>query len=267
MPLRSSLSMRTSGNGCAFIERTDGLGHRQRTLILAAATVGYLLVGPAGAAPQTVHYGTSDGFAVTADYFAPALPSARAVLILPDTKEGRSAWLGIADSLVAAGLHVLVPDLRGTGGSALQRGIRRDRARFTNGELQAARLDAEAGLRYLRELPATTIHEAALVCSGDADVSSFRARPGIMDRIARVIVSPAWTQESGLRAAQAGSVLVVVGTGDIIGIEASARLAAEDPTRECWLIDGAGRGAELLRTRPDLIPLLADWIGRTIGAL
>jgi pimeloyl-ACP methyl ester carboxylesterase len=257
--------MRTPGDVCALIQRTDGSGHRQRTLSLAAAVVALLLVGPAGAAPETVHYGTSDGFAITADYYAPALPSARAVLILPDTREGRSAWIGIADSLVAAGLHVLVPDLRGTGESALQRGIRRDRARFTNGELQAARLDAEAGLRYLRELPATTIHEAALVCSGDADVSSFTARPGIMDRIARVIVSPAWTEESGLNSVRAGSVLVIVGAGDIIGIEASARLAAEDPTRECWLIDGAGRGAELLRTRPDLIPLLADWVGRTIG--
>ncbi len=166
MLLRSWLSMATPGDGYASIKRTGGLGHRQRSVILTAATAALLFVGPAGATPETVHYGTSDGFAVTADYYAPARPSARAVLILPGAKEGRSAWQGIADSLTAFGLHVLVPDLRGTGESALQRGIRRDRARFTNGELQAARLDAEAGLRYLRELPATTIHEAALVSPG-----------------------------------------------------------------------------------------------------
>ncbi len=88
-----------------------------------------------------------------------------------------------------------------------------------------------------------------------------------MDRVVRVIVSPASTEESGLKAAPVGSILVVVGTGDIIGIEASAQLAGEDPKRECWLIEGTGRGADLLRARPDLVPLLADWIGRTIGTL
>jgi hypothetical protein len=246
-------------------DAAGGQGDRRPAAGLAAAAA-LLLAGAAIGAAAPIHYVTTDGFMITADYYAPSRPSATAAVILPDPKEGRLTWSAVANSLATAGLHVLVPDLRGTGESALQRGIRRDRARFSNGELQAARLDAEAGLRYLRELPATTIHEAALVSSGDADLSSYRSRPGIMDRVVRVIVSPSSAEGMGLERGKAGPVLVVVGNGDVVGIEASARLVAEDPKRECWLVDGAGRGAELLRARPDLATLMVDWVGRMIGA-
>jgi pimeloyl-ACP methyl ester carboxylesterase len=266
MFLRSSLSMSTPGSGSLALERTGARSHRQRAWINAAALLLFLSAGRCAAGPETVHYTSSDGFSITADYYRPSKPSALGVLVLPGAKEGRQAWQAAADSLARRGLHVLVPDLRGTGESAIQRGLRRERARFVSGEVQAARLDAEAGLRYLRELPATTIHAAALVSSGDADLSSYGARHGIMDRIARVVISPISLDDRGEGTRNEDPLLVIVGTEDIVGIEASARLAAEDPKRECWLVDGAGRGVELLQIRLDLIPDLTGWIEGRIGS-
>lgn len=266
MFLRSSLSMSTPGSGLLAHKPTVARLGRQCAWIMLALMLAAISVDPSAAGPETVHYLSPDGFSITADYYRSAGPSALGILVLPDALEGRRVWEIAADSLARRGFHVLVPDLRGTGESAMQRGLRRERARFVGGEVQAARLDAEAGLRYLRELPATTIHHAALVSSGDADDASYAARLGIMDRIARVVVSPSSLGDGKEGSRNDAPLLVLVGTEDIVGIEASSRLVAEDPERECWLVEGAGRGAELLRVRLDLIPDLANWIEGRIGS-
>ena len=66
-------------------------------------------------------------------------------------------------------------------------------------------------------------------------------------------------------AGDSAPLLVVVGNGDVVGIEASAALAAQDAHREVWLVDGSGGGAELLWARPDLVGRLAGWIDGALG--
>lgn len=226
----------------------------------------FLAAGPGPATGrEAVSYSTPDGFRVTADYYRPDMPSARAILLLPDPKEGRGAWGAVADSLARLGYHVLVPDLRGTGESLLQNGIRRDRSRFSVSEGQAAGLDAEAALRYLRDLRATSIRAVALVGSGAGSEAVVRASRMWIDRTARVALSPV---PGG---PEIGSVewddpfLLIVGNKDVLGIEVSASVDWSRSGTECWLIDGIGRGVDLMRIRPDLVAALATWVDRTLG--
>ncbi|MFB3910300.1 MAG: hypothetical protein ACE15D_18075 [Candidatus Eisenbacteria bacterium] len=216
------------------------------------------------AEPETVAYTTADGFRVVARYYRPAAPASFAAVILPDPAEGKEAWSFLADTLLALGYHVLVPDLRGTGESALRRGVRRDRSRFTAAEIADAGLDAAAALHYFRDLPATSIRGVAWIGSGAGNAALLHADLGGPERAVRILVSPRIedTEVSPLRSE--GPLLVVVENDDLPGIEASASLVPGHTDRRCWLIEGVGRGAELLRSRGDWISTLTSWIERSL---
>lgn len=231
---------------------------------MTAAALAFALAAPVRGA-ETVSYPSPDGFRITADYYRPAEPSALAILILPDPTEGRLAWTAIADSLARRGPHVLVADLRGTGQSVMQNGIRRDRARFSSREAQAAGLDAEAGLRYLRDLRATSIRAAAVVGSGVACEAIVRASRMWVDRTARVALSPVPGGSDLGSVEWKDPLLLIAGNKDVLGIEVSASVDWGQSGRELWLIDGIGRGVDLLRIRPDLVTTLKNWIERSLG--
>lgn len=228
-------------------------------LTILAAACGPVLGG------ETIQYPTSDGFRITADYYRPEAPSARAILLLPDPKEGRAAWSAVADSLARRGFHILVADLRGTGESLFQNGIRRDRSRFAASEGVAAGLDAEAALRYLRDLRATSIRAVALIGSGDGTDAVLRASRMWVDRTARVALSPL-PGGADIRSVEwKDPFLLIVGNKDVLGIEVSASVDWSRSGAECWLIDGIGRGIDLMRVRPDLVESLARWVDGALG--
>ncbi len=236
-----------------------------------------LILGSAGSDPfaastasREVAYDTPDGFRVLADYYRPDTASSGAVLILPDPSEGKGAWSAVADSVRAAGYHVLVPDLRGTGGSVNQRGVRRDRARFTRTEMANGKLDARAGMDYLRNLPTTAIRDVVLVGSGKGAASLPGSRGDGFESVSYVLISPFPDQEGAGWTKKAreisGMMLIVVANDDLLGIDAAAAVAPDDPSRECWLIQGSGRGAELLGSRKDLIHVLIGWIRNSFAS-
>jgi hypothetical protein len=223
------------------------------------------------AAPEEVAYATSDAFRILASYYRPLARSATAIVILPDPKEGRAAWGAIADSLRAGGFHVLVPDLRGTAQSVMQRGVRRDRARFTRSEAANAGLDAEAALRYLGGLPDTGIRAFALIASGNAVMAVPGARKASSWRSSRILLSPSpdegsesWTE--AMRS-EVGDLLVIVTSHDLNGIDVAATLIPEDGSKECWMIEGTDRGPGLLLARSDLVGPLARWIRASLSSL
>lgn len=252
------------------MNRSDRFGSSRRARrfdALAAAAVA-LLASLAGqvaiATPQEVVYGSSDAFRVLASYYRPDLESTAAIVILPDSKEGRVAWSAVAESLRAGGFHVLVPDLRGTFQSSTQRGVRRDRARFTRSEVANAGLDADAALRYLGGLPDTGIRGVAILASGDAVMAIPGARSASSWRLSRVLISPSpeADSESWLQAMrrEGDDLLVIVTSHDLNGIDVAARLIPKDGAKECWMVETTERGPGLLKARLDLMAPLSRWI-------
>lgn len=254
-----------------------GSGHSRyrpcacHALSLSLSVLPILLMSVAigqGAEPETVSYETTDGFRISAHYYQPDITSSRAVLIVPGANEGRDAWQTAADSLRSLGFHALVPDVRGTGESVTQHGFDRYQSSFTAREHSAAAMDGNAGLCYLRDLPGTTIREVALIGSGTGCFSVLGTDGEGFDRISIVLLSPRgeagdWV-DTRARGAELPA-LIVVGKDDLLGIEATTAALQVFPDSECWIVDGRGRGAELLRSRQDLISSLVDWFPHSTG--
>jgi pimeloyl-ACP methyl ester carboxylesterase len=241
------------------------LGSFPSRILAALSMMGLLaLPGVAAASWKDVAYASPDAFRILASYYRPDSASTGGVVILPDPKEGRGAWVAVAESLRTAGFHVLVPDLRGTGQSFSQRGVRRDRARFTRGETAAAGLDAEAAMRYLRDLPDTGIRAVVLIGSGKGASSVFGGRKIAFERFGRILVSPGAAEEgedwAGAIAEQPGELLVIVTNHDLTGVDVAASLIPKDGSKECWMVEGSERGPDLFRSRSDLLAPLVQWI-------
>ena len=88
----------------------------------------------------------SDGIALVGDYYAPASPAAKGLLLLHMMPATRSSWRAFAERAQGAGWHVLAIDLRGHGES--QGGPDGYRS-FSDAEHQASRFDVEAGATFL----------------------------------------------------------------------------------------------------------------------
>ncbi len=81
------------------------------------------VAGAAGAAEwQTVHFKTSDGLTIAADYYPPELDKTPApiVICLHMYRSNRKAWRPLAGPLHEAGFAVLAIDMRGHGDSATE---------------------------------------------------------------------------------------------------------------------------------------------------
>jgi hypothetical protein len=210
---------------------------------------------------EIVDYMSPDGFRITASYYRPDTGSDRAIIIFPDPEEGRDAWASIAGTLSGRGYHVLVPELRGTGDSMTQRGIRRERTRFTDAEIAATSFEAQAAIRFVQGLQNANVQTVTLIGSGKAGPAARDASGKWFPRLCRILVSP--QPEPGAKPASrsaGGHPLVLISNVDLLGIESAESLRVADPGGECWLLDAGERGADLLESRFDLFPEIILWI-------
>jgi hypothetical protein len=131
-------------------------------------------------------------------------------------------------------------------------------------------IDVPSALRYLRELPGVTEPEVAFVGSGLGCFEVIDSRRIDFEGFSCVFLSPRgdwldWTDGAPSGVAD-WPVLVIATADDLLSLEATAAILNEAPQRECWVVDGSGRGVELLRSRPDLASRMAAWILRSGGA-
>ena len=261
---------RTAGiNPPCEASRENGIRSGRFCRLLAAAVSLFLAAGIAAAREAGTNGAAADGTRPPFSCYRPLLNSSRAVLIAYGTDESAEAWAPIADSLQRSGFHVLVVDLGGAEVNATTRAARRDR----NGQRATdvgPVMDGQTALWYLRDLPDAKVQEVTLVGSGSG-CSAFLGIPEIdCERFSLVLVSPRGDWQDWKRRTRSGRwdypILVVATKDDLLSIEASAAILQEVPQQECWVVDGRGRGAELLRSRPDLVSRLTAWIARSVSA-
>lgn len=203
-------------------------------------------------------------------YYRSSEESSRAVLIALGANESEEAWTPIADSLRQSGFHVLVMDPVVVEESAASRTTRRGEYDGRSARTGPSPMDAQAALCYLLDLPGLTVSEVALLGSGSGCSAVAEIHEIGSERFSLVLLSPRgdwrdWTD--GLPAGLRGCpLLVIAATDDLLSIEASAAILREAPQQECWIVDGRGRGVEILGSRPDLVSHVIAWITRSIGA-
>jgi hypothetical protein len=235
-----------------------------------AAAACLLLAAGVGAAGKA----GSNGAVAGADqppafYYRPTAASSRAVLIAPNIDESKESWVLLADSLRGSGFHVLVTDAGVAEEHAASRMARHNRSDPGQPGEDAVAIDVPFALRYLRDLQGVRVSEIAFVGSGSG-CSAILVSPRIdFERVCYVLLSPRGDWRGWTDVAPAGladsPILVIAAKDDLLSLEASAAILREVPQQECWIVDGRGRGVELLRSRTDLVSHIAAWIVRSGG--
>lgn len=139
---------------------------------------------------EEVHYKTRDKQMVHAAYFAPrkSKGKAPAALLVHDAGKSSEDLLDVASNLQRKGFAVLVPDLRGHGGSVTDNC---DWSKMTDAELQMrtwtfAMRDLEASTDYLRDLD--DVHNAKLSLVGVGAGCVLASRYAVKDENANSLV-------------------------------------------------------------------------------
>lgn len=216
---------------------------------------------------RVIRLESSDGFPLVASVYPAAKERAPAAVLVPMLSGERTDYRRLAHELVRAGITALCLDLRGHGASVTEElanpGVfQEDLPRH----LRDAVLDVEAAIGYLRGAQVTRKGEPLALIG--ASFGGFLAALAARDEeavSALVLLSPGaaepYTKAVGSRRDR--PTLLVVAEEDADGRKgADIMLKHLDPSRSRLVVyRDAGYGTEMLERAPDLVPLIARWLG------
>ena len=227
---------------------------------------GLMACGAAAIAPPDARAATDltltaeDGVTLTASLWEPAGRPLAGVVLVHGPARTRHDWDRLGDQLARRGFLAVAVDLRGHGESlAVEAG----------GDLAAMGRDVVAAARYLLSHAGGPVELGVIGVSmgGTLGVLAAQAVPAIR--------SFAWVStpldfrglriEEPLRKLGERPALVIASNEDTYAARSARTLAETGPgLREIILVEGAGHGARILTSRPDLLPVVVDWFVRTL---
>ena len=241
-------------------------------------------------APRVVDLKTSDGILLKATYFAAAKPGP-GVLLIHQVNRTRTSWNEVAGQLAAAGIHVLVVDMRGHGESG---GTPYDK--LTDAELRTAWRgspdDVDTALQYLMSQPGVNRDLIGLGGAGllgvDHAVEGARRHPAEVRSLALLSGE---TFLDGLRflrqASQLPELFVVADDDEYPPTQDAMQLlyvTASSPSKKLVHYSAAhdapwlwfepydigrvpahgGHGTDLFQVHPELPGIIVDWFVTTL---
>ena len=215
--------------------------------------------------PEPIILKTSDGVPLAGAFYAADQLRGQALLLhmMPATKE---SWSAFAFALAERGIACLAIDLRGHGASA---GGPDGYRAFSDAEHQAKRLDAEAGLAWLRGRAAAPLAVAGASIGANL---AMRAAAEHEDIAACLALSPGLdyrgvaTAEAlaGLREGQ--RVFLAASSEDAPASSCLDALekAATSARVEIRRLEGAGHGTAMLERDPDFFEAAVAWMASSV---
>lgn len=174
-----SLNSRSWKSSCCA-DRGGALGAARCARLHFAVFAALLLLPGLLHAQQTLSFPTSDGALIYADEYG---SGARGVVLAHGGQFNKASWQEQAQSLVAAGFHVLAFDFRGFGKSQGPGQIDLDSAPL--------KLDVIAAIGYLRQHGAQTIDViGASMGGGAAGAAIIESPPGLVHRLVLLGAAP-----------------------------------------------------------------------------
>jgi pimeloyl-ACP methyl ester carboxylesterase len=211
-------------------------------------------------ARTTVTLTAEDGVSLSATVWEPDGRAVAGIVLVHGPARSRHDWDWLAGDLAARGFLAVAVDLRGHGGSA---GV------DAGGDLVSMVRDVTAAARYLLERPdgPSSLGLVGASLGGTLGVLAAQAVPAL--RSFTLLSTPldfrGLRVEDALRKLPDRAVLVVASNEDVYAARSARALADTGPgRRELVLVEGAGHGARILVSRPDLRPTLVDWFVRTL---
>jgi pimeloyl-ACP methyl ester carboxylesterase len=213
------------------------------------------------ATASRVSIGTEDGLALSATVWEPAGRATAAVVMVHAPSRNRHDFDQLGEQLAGRGLIALSVDLRGHGDS---------QGAYSPPDLQPLARDVGAAVAYLLGRADSGVQSVGIVgASAGATLGVVAA--GSLPSVRSFVLLSAPLDFRGLRLEEPlrriadRAVLVVASREDVYAARCARTLAETGPgRRELMLLDGAGHGARMLTSRPDLLPGLVDWFARTL---
>lgn len=231
-----------------------------RACLLAIACLA-ACAAPALAASSTVVFASEDGTQLVATLWEPSARSAPAVVMVPSPARPHGEWARLGEQLAARGIAALAFEVRAQVPSV-------------EGETPVARgvttADIAAAVRYLHARPDLQVGNIGLAGASLGATLAVVAAASIPNVRSLALLSPVLDFrglkiEEPLKRVAERPALLMASNEDSYASRSARALAQTGPgVRELLLVEGAGNGARMLASRPDLIGSLVDWFSRTL---
>jgi alpha-beta hydrolase superfamily lysophospholipase len=227
---------------------------------LAALLFACATVSPAGAA-TTVTFAAEDGVQLTATVWEPAGRATAGVVLVHMLTRTRQDWDRVGEGFAQRGIVAVALDLRGHGDS---------QGAYSSEDQAPLARDVAAAIRYLQsrhDPQVTSIGVAGVSAGATLAVMAAASSPSVKSM---ALISPGLEYrglrlEEPLKRVAERPALLVASSEDAYAARTVRALAGTGPgARELQLLDGAGHGMRIFRSRPDLIQVLVDWFSRTL---
>lgn len=230
-------------------------------IALRVALVTGLVLASTGASAWTrITLTADDGVALAATVWEPPGEPLAGIVLVHGPSRNRHDWDRLAERLAMRGFLAVAVDLRGHGDSAAPEGA---------GDLSSMARDVTAAAMYLLARPDVRpgIGIVGASAGGTLAVLAARSVPSVRSFV--FLSTPLDFRglriEDAFRKTGERAALVIASNEDVYAARSARALAEIGPgLRELMLVEGAGHGARILTSRPDLMPPVVDWFLRTL---
>ncbi|RPH96277.1 alpha/beta fold hydrolase [candidate division KSB1 bacterium] len=237
-----------------------------RSFLLVFTVVVIFSAAISVAEAEEIIFATKDSVSIAGSFYPAPVSPAPAVVLVHMLRKNRSSWTDIALTLQKNGFSVLTFDLRGHGQSTQTKRGPISEASFSESDFANMKYDLSAAVQWLRVRPDVIPSKVAVI--GASIGANVAINFAVEDRAisAVVLLSPGAVYrgiyvEPAVKSYLPRPLFIVAAEDDnFSAVTVRELMPLFKDEKVVALFEDGGHGTYLLRSRPELIPMILDFI-------